>query len=56
MSYITVYSYLGWSFVFSIGNYAFPEHYFTLLHTHLANYDIFTFYVNWDFVVSNLEL
>ena len=50
MNHIIVNSYLGWSFALSIGNYAFPEHYFTSLHTHFVNCDITVFYSNWDFM------
>ena len=54
MSYTIVYSYLGWSFVFSIGNYAFPEYHFTSLPPHFVNCDIIVFYSNRDIVLLEL--
>ena len=49
---------MDWNFVFRIGDYVFSELYFTLLHTNCRNFNIVTFYVNWDFVIStwNFEL
>ena len=49
---------MDWSFVFKIGDSVFPELYFTLLHANCRSFNIVTFYMNWDFVIStwNFEL